>query len=161
MLYMRATADRLIPVSAGRAIQALRPDCEFTDIDAPHFLLQTEPNACVAAVMSFVHRRTVVPAQVPEKPDGPLTVEQSMHVSRLKQEDLWEMDRVLIGQCNSSWRKVARVVGMAIGELGDRLPNIPDVYYAMRVRHLVEVGKLESQGNLAYMRLSEVRLPGK
>jgi pimeloyl-ACP methyl ester carboxylesterase len=161
MLYIRAREDRLIPASAGRAIQQLRPDCEFTEIDAPHFLLQTAPEACVAAVMSFVHRRTSVPSPVAEKPDSPLNAEQAVHVSRLKQEDLWEIDRVLLAQAAPNWRKVARIVGMAIGELSERFPNIPDVYYAQRVQRLVAVGELESQGNLAYMRYSEVRLPAK
>lgn len=84
-----------------------------------------------------------------------------MRVSRLKQEDLWEIDRVLLAQSATTWRKVARIVGTTIGELSDRFPNIPDVYYAQRVRRLVAVGELESQGNLEYMRHSEVRLPAK
>ena len=53
MLYLRARDDRLVPASAGRAIQELRPDCEFIEIDAPHFLLQTEPKSCAAAVLAF------------------------------------------------------------------------------------------------------------
>lgn len=93
------------------------------------------------------------------EPDPPLNVEQSMRVSRLKQQDLWEMDRVLLAHAAPTFRKVARIVGMAIGELSPRIPDVPDIYYAMRVRHLVEVGKLESQGNLKFMRFSEVRLP--
>ena len=159
MIYLSARNDRLIPMSAWHAIAKLRPDCEFTAIEAPHFLLQTEPDACAAAVVSFVHRRTSVPSPIAETPDGPLNFEQSMRVSQLKQEDLWEIDRVLLAQSAHSWRKVARIVAMTIGELSERFPNIPDVYYAMRVRHLVEIGKLESQGNLLYMRYSEVRLP--
>lgn len=104
---------------------------------------------------------TTIPPSNAEKPDGPLSFEQSMRVSQLKQEDLWEIDRVLLAQSANGWRKVARIVAMAIGELSERIPNVPDVYYAMRVRHLVETGKLESQGNLLYMRYSEVRLPPK
>jgi hypothetical protein len=50
---------------------------------------------------------------------------------------------------------------MTIGELSERFPNIPDIYYAQRLRRLVAVGELESQGNLEYMRYSEVRLPAK
>ena len=96
-----------------------------------------------------------------EKPDPPLTPEQAIRVSRLKQEDLWEIDRVLLAQSASTWRKVARIVGMTIGVLSERLPDVPDVYYAQRVRRLVAVGELESQGNLEYMRFSEVRLPAK
>ena len=95
------------------------------------------------------------------KPDPALTPEQALRVSRLKQADLWEMDRVLLAQSAPTWRKVAGVVAMAIGELSERIPNVPDVYYAQRLRRLVAVGELESQGNLEYMRYSEVRLPAK
>jgi pimeloyl-ACP methyl ester carboxylesterase len=56
MLYLRAREDRMVPVSAGRAIRELRPDCEFVDIDAPHFMLQTAPDACAAAVLAFARR---------------------------------------------------------------------------------------------------------
>ena len=93
------------------------------------------------------------------QPDPPLDLEQSLRVSKLTQADLQEMDRELLAQASSSWRKVARIVGMAIGVLGERLPDLPDIYYAQRVRNLVALGKLESQGDLGFMRYSEVRLP--
>ncbi len=92
-------------------------------------------------------------------PDPPLNADQSLRVSKLTQEELWAMDRELLAQSAPTWRKVARVVGTTIGALSERIPDVPDIYYAQRVRHLVEVGKLESQGNLLYMRYSEVRLP--
>jgi len=94
-----------------------------------------------------------------EQPDPPLDVEQSLRVSKLTQIELQEMDRQLLAQVSTSWRKVARIVGMTIGKLSDRIPNVPDIYYAQRVQNLVALGQLESQGNLAYMRFSEVRLP--
>lgn len=56
MLYLRATADRLIPEAAGRAIVDARPDTEWVEIDAPHFLLQTEPEASASAVEKFCGR---------------------------------------------------------------------------------------------------------
>jgi pimeloyl-ACP methyl ester carboxylesterase len=152
LLYLRATADRLIPDTASRAILELRPDMKMVAFDAPHFLLQTEPQACARAVEQFMEQDV--------KPDPPLDVEQSMRVSKLTQEDLWDIDRELLTQSARSWRKVARIVGQAIGKLSARIPDVPDVYYAQRVRHLVEIGKLESQGDLHYMRYSEVRLPG-
>jgi hypothetical protein len=92
-------------------------------------------------------------------PDPPLTADQSLLVSKLTQEELWAMDQELLAQAATTWRKVARLVGMTILALSERIPDVPDIYYAQRVRHLVEVGKLESQGNLLYMRYSEVRLP--
>jgi hypothetical protein len=93
------------------------------------------------------------------QPDPPLDVEQSLRVSKLAQNELQEMDRVLLAQASAGWRKVARIVGMTIGELSDRIPDVPDIYYAQRIQNLVALGKLESQGNLAHMRFSEVRLP--
>jgi pimeloyl-[acyl-carrier protein] methyl ester esterase len=56
MLYLRATADRLIPEAAGRVIVDARPDTEWVEIDAPHFLLQTEPEACARVVEKFCAR---------------------------------------------------------------------------------------------------------
>jgi len=56
MIYLRATADRLIPLAAGREIVNLRPDVEWVEIDAPHFMLQTEPEACARAVEKFCAR---------------------------------------------------------------------------------------------------------
>lgn len=98
------------------------------------------------------------------QPDPPLDLEQSLRVSKLSQAELQAMDRELLAQASSSWRKVARIVGMAMGTLGGKIPGVPDVYYSQRVRNLValgELGELECQGDLARMRYSEVRLPRK
>jgi len=37
--------------------------------------------------------------------------------------------------------------------------GLPDLYYAQRVKSLVSRGLLIAEGNLDYMRYSEVRLP--
>ncbi len=56
MLYLRATADRLIPAAAWRSIHERRRDVELDEFEAPHFLLQTEPVACAEAVKKFLQR---------------------------------------------------------------------------------------------------------
>jgi pimeloyl-[acyl-carrier protein] methyl ester esterase len=56
VLYLRANQDRVIPHAAGLAILKLRPDIALAKFDAPHFLLQTEPAACAAAVLEFARR---------------------------------------------------------------------------------------------------------
>jgi len=56
MIYLRAKADRLIPEAAGRVIVELCPDTGWVEIDAPHFLLQTEPEACARVVEKFCAR---------------------------------------------------------------------------------------------------------
>ena len=87
-----------------------------------------------------------------------MSADESARVAKLTNEDIRRIDEALVAEADSRWRKVARVVGFAIGRPG-HIPGIPDIYYAQRVRNLVEAGRLESQGNLDYMRFSEVRLP--
>jgi Protein of unknown function len=94
-----------------------------------------------------------------KQPDPPLNVEQSLRVSRLTQAELQAMDRELLAQASGDFRTVGRIVGMTIDALQARIPGVPYIYYAQRVRNLVARGEFESQGNLAFMRFSEVRLP--
>ena len=92
-------------------------------------------------------------------PDPELTEEQRALVNKLKECEIEEIDKSLLANASNYWRKVARVVGTTMMELPERVPEIPDIYYAERVKELVRKGLLESQGDLAYMRYSEVRLP--
>ena len=49
------------------------------------------------------------------------------------------------------------IVGITMMDLPNHIKGIPDTFYAQRVRKLVEGSHLEAQGNLQYMRFSEVR----
>ena len=93
------------------------------------------------------------------EPDGPLTPEQEAVVEKLSPEDLAKIDEGLLSNCCDRWRKVAMVVGTTMTSDGPyRYEDVPDVFYSQRVKALVEMGLLESQGNLDFMRYSEVRL---
>lgn len=98
---------------------------------------------------------------VPEgPPDTLLDQEEQAAVDQLTPEQVRTIDDALLAGCAASWRKVARIVGDAIGRLSRQLPEVSGAYYAQRVIVLVKSGHLESQGNLEYMRYSEVRLTG-
>jgi Protein of unknown function len=92
-------------------------------------------------------------------PDTQLDEQAAAAVARLTTEDIALIDRTLLAECVASWRKVARIVGTAMRELGATFDELPDGYYAQRIAILVQSGHLESQGNLEHMRFSEVRLP--
>ena len=92
-------------------------------------------------------------------PDSDLTNEEKLSVDELGFEEIQEIDNILLSHAHSNWRKVAMLVGFTMRTLENRKRGIPDIFYAQRVRKLVEEGRLESQGNLQYMRFSEVRLP--
>ena len=82
---------------------------------------------------------------------------EAERVARLPEGELALIDAALLSQVSSDWRKVARVVGMAMLSMPDRPSGVPDVFFSKRVALLVESGQLESQGNLRRMRFSEVR----
>ncbi len=94
------------------------------------------------------------------QPDPPLTAEQTSRVAKLSDEDVLRIDAALLANACHQNRKVAAVVGYTLMELRATIPNVPDIYYAQRVRELVQRGALVADGNLSYMRYSEVRLPG-
>jgi hypothetical protein len=94
-------------------------------------------------------------------PDGELTPGQLKLVGELTDIEVKAIDEALLSNASHNWRKVARVAGTTMMELPSRVQGIPDVFYSQRVEKLVKDGLLESQGNLSYMRYSEVRLPSR
>lgn len=101
----------------------------------------------------------VFSARAPRAAKPPLTEkEYQERIDALTPADLQRIDNALMAGASTQFRKVARVVGIAMSakEEDDR---IPDYFYASRVQKLVEEGRLVSQGNLEFMRFSEVKLP--
>jgi hypothetical protein len=92
------------------------------------------------------------------KPDPALTPEEEARVAQLNDDQVRSIDEALLSNACSNWRKIARVVGTTMMGI-ENLGGIPDLYFAHRVRNLVEAGRLESQGNLSCMGIGEVRLP--
>lgn len=84
---------------------------------------------------------------------------QQRRADALTPQQIAAIDRELLNASDPHWRKVARLVATAMTDDWPNKPDgIADVYYAQRVARLVQLGKLESQGDLRRMRFSEVRL---
>jgi hypothetical protein len=96
--------------------------------------------------------------ETPE-PNPPLTPDEESAAIRLTAEDLRVIDDTLLSCVGDRWQKLAMVVVRAKERLESRYPVFSHTFYAMRVEYLSDLGRLESQGNLDYMRFSEVRLP--
>jgi hypothetical protein len=88
-----------------------------------------------------------------------MTPEQQAIANTLAPEMVQKIDAELLSHARPRERKVAMIVGLAMSNPEVRVPGLPDIYYAQRVRSLVEKGQLLAEGNLDYMRYSEVRLP--
>lgn len=92
--------------------------------------------------------------------DRELTQEELKLVATLSDAQLAEIDEMLLSHVHPKYsRKVAYLVGATMSDLPNRVKGIPDVFYSKRVARLVELGKLVADGNLNYMRYSEVRFP--
>lgn len=92
-------------------------------------------------------------------PDPEMDDEELRRVAALSESEVALIDSVLLAGCARHWRKVAHIVMMASSQGRAELREVPVGFFARRVKALVESGKLESDGNLDYMRHSEVRLP--
>jgi hypothetical protein len=94
-------------------------------------------------------------------PDTQLNTEELAMVSHLTLSDLALIDRTLLSNARPSWQMVSRVVGYTLVDLKHALPGIPLGLYALRAASLVRSGTLLGRGNLGFIRLSEVCLPGE
>jgi pimeloyl-ACP methyl ester carboxylesterase len=54
-LVIEASEDRLVPRRAAAQLVRGLPVCRHVLVDGPHFLLQSRPEACAAAIMQFLN----------------------------------------------------------------------------------------------------------
>ena len=92
-----------------------------------------------------------------EAPDAPPD-ENALKLIALRPSQIQGIDTALLNACDHRWREVDWVIGTVMGSIPDRVPGIPDSFYAKRVAEMVVLGRLEAQGDLSRMRYSEVRL---
>ena len=72
--------------------------------------------------------------------------------------DLQHIDVCLLSHTSQEWQKVAKIIGSTMTVLRGQFPDIPDVFYAQRVKHLAAAGAIEAVGDLNRIRHSEVRI---
>jgi hypothetical protein len=92
-------------------------------------------------------------------PNPPLSAAEQSAAARLTSSDIAFIDSAVLSCALPRWQKLARIVGRTMDKLESRYPDFLESFYAQRVQILADQGRLESQGDLNYMRFSEVRLP--
>ena len=117
-------------------------------------------SSTLAAQAPTVQQYPEIQPPVPRgEPDTTIDEEDVGVISKLTSVDIAAIDKAILAECAPSWRKVARVVGYALKALQPTLEEVPYGYYAQRVIALENAGLVESQGDLHYIRSSEIRLP--
>jgi hypothetical protein len=134
-------------------------DPERDALHAAHVDISTEIHMKLRMPLLLQYRDL----QPVEAPDGPpdtfLDSEEEQIVDRLTPDDVRRIDEALLADCAIHARKVARIVATAWKALRDDLRDVPLGFYVRRVQAIVAAGRLESRGDLDYMRFSEVRRP--
>jgi hypothetical protein len=105
-----------------------------------------------------INLRRIMSEEIPMA-NPPLSNEEQSVVAKLTDADFQVINAAILTNSSKRWLKVARVVRDTEKELSDRYPGLSYVFYAQCLIRLSEEGSLESQGNLEYMRFSEVRIP--
>ena len=93
-------------------------------------------------------------------PDPELSTEQRMLVDNLTAADLERIDQALLNNVTTRWQKMAKIIGITMQELPDRVPDIPDIFYAERLRGMVKTDEIEAEGHMYSMRYCELRSGG-
>jgi hypothetical protein len=91
--------------------------------------------------------------------DPPLSPEEARIAGSLTAEFVERIDAELLKHARSEGRKIAMLVGLAMGNPFVRVPELPDLYYAERIRLLIAKGSLIAEGSTNSMGRCEVRLP--
>ena len=92
-------------------------------------------------------------------PDPPMSQEGAAVVASLAPEFVAAVDEAIMSHALPRNRKVAMIVMLTMRDPALRKPGLPDLFYAQRVKALVAKGCLIAEGNLDFMRYSEVYLP--
>jgi hypothetical protein len=94
-----------------------------------------------------------------ESSDSPMMPQEQAVADSLSPDMVAKIDAGLLSLARKTQRKVAMLVGLAMMDPSLRVPGLPDVFYAQRIKALVDRGLLVATGNLDRMRYSEVRVP--
>jgi hypothetical protein len=95
-------------------------------------------------------------------PDPPLTQGQRAEADQLSFAELHEIDTAILNNVRTDFpRKVWMVVRLSMNCFREKHPNLPDVFYAERVKELARDGIFEAFGDLNRMRYSEICLKSK
>ena len=93
-------------------------------------------------------------------PSLKLSAEQRERISLLTREDVARIDNWLMSFAIRRGRKIAFLVGQSMLQLESEIPNVPDVFYILRVQKLIDEKRLEVEGDIINNWLGcEVLLP--
>ncbi len=80
-------------------------------------------------------------------------------IARLGEEDLLQIDRAILSSLSPGWKKAGFITAGVMIAAPDEHEDIPEAFYALRIRALAEASRIEVKGDLDDLKTSEIRLP--
>jgi len=80
-------------------------------------------------------------------------------IARLTEADLAQIDQAILASLDRTWKKAGFVTTGVLLAAPDAYEEIPEVFYALRIRALADAARIEVKGNLEALKTAEIRLP--
>ena len=82
-------------------------------------------------------------------------------IARLHERDIARIDQAILSALDSgSWKKAGFVTAGVLIAAPDEYEDVPEAFYAERIRALVSVSRIEAKGDLEGLKDCEIRLAG-
>src|SRR5690606_25870800 len=79
-------------------------------------------------------------------------------IERLRESDLVKIDQLILASLDRSWKKAGFVTAGVLIAAPDEYEEIPEAFYALRIRVLAEASRIEVKGDLDVLKACEIRL---
>ncbi|MCR6663951.1 MAG: DUF3658 domain-containing protein [Luteimonas sp.] len=80
-------------------------------------------------------------------------------IARLGEDDLVRIDRAILSALDRSWKKAGFIAAGVMIAAPDEYEEIPEMFYALRIRALAQASMIEGQGDPLVLKTFEIRLP--
>lgn len=79
-------------------------------------------------------------------------------IERLQEQDLVKIDQAILASLDRSWKKAGFVTAGVLIAAPDEYEDIPEAFYALRIRALADGSRIEVKGDLDVLKTCEIRL---
>ena len=81
-------------------------------------------------------------------------------IARLREHDLQQIDQAILSALDRRWKKAGFITAGVMIAAPDEHEDLPEAFYVLRIRELVQAGRIELKGDLDELKTSEIRLHG-
>lgn len=79
-------------------------------------------------------------------------------IARLGEHDLQKIDRAILSSLGREWKKAGFITAGVMIAAPDEYEDLPEVFYASRIRLLAEASRIETKGDASALKTFEIRL---